>query len=199
MTLVRIFFCALILQSGLSSSTHASQNEINHTETNREHKLIDGVVQRTVFLLENPRDQPVEPTNSVEMGEVVSIQKQEGDWMYVASPEKAGWLKSDNVILRSRFSVTKTWAAPQHITVGDGDYEAAYTFMKDGSFSVKETTLKGDSSYRLIKRKGKLFQFNNFLWAKVEDEPLGVIRIFLIGINGKLCWKMYMDGRCSIQ
>ncbi|MFZ6722667.1 hypothetical protein [Undibacterium sp. Ji49W] len=199
MTLIRIFFCALILQSGFLSITFASQNEIDRTETNRKHKLIDGVVQRTVFLLENPREQLVEPTNSLEMGEVVSIQKQEGDWMYVASPEKAGWLKSDNVILRSRFSLTKTWAAPQHINVGDGDYEATYTFMKGGSFSLKETTLMGDNSYRLIKRKGKLFQFNNFLWAKVEGEPLDVIRIFLIGTKGKLCWKMYMDGRCSIQ
>ncbi len=119
--------------------------------------------------------------------------------MYVANSEKAGWLKSDNVISRSRFSQTKTWKAPQHIIVGDGDYEAIYTFMKDGSFSVKETTLPEDSSYRLIKRKGKLFQFNNFLWARVEDEPLYVSRIFLIGTKGKLCWQMYMDGRCSVQ
>jgi len=159
----------------------------------------DALLSKTTSVRSAPGSAPSKPMGRLLIGEAVKIQKIMGDSMLVQGATFAGWVPVEQVIRMQNFRPIHKWPGPKTLAVGDGDYDATYTFASDGTFSVTESEPTTNKMYRTISRTGRLHSSGNFVWAKRSDAPFYSSQIFVRTENGKLCWQRYMDGRCGVS
>ena len=159
----------------------------------------DALLSKTTSVRSAPGSAQGKLMGRLLIGESVKIQKIAGDSMLVQSAKYAGWVPVEQVVRMQSFRPLREWRGPKTIAVGDGDYDATYTFASDGTFSVTESEPTTNKMYRTISRTGRLHSSGNFVWAKRSDAPFYSSQIFVRTENGKLCWQRYMDGRCGVS
>ncbi|MFZ6743610.1 hypothetical protein ACO0LC_10320 [Undibacterium sp. JH2W] len=129
------------------------------------------------------------PEQLVVAGEIVSIKKRHGGWLWIVreSAYPDGWIAMTKVIFQQQFTAVPRWEDVSRIEVSGGDYEAHYKLHLDGSFEVRETAMRGEDEYYLVKRHGHLLRHGKLVWARVGDEPLKSSRIFLLHEGDRSC------------